>query len=64
MSAYMNRGKTKSAKRNIRRKSTLTERDRRTLKTIVSKNHNYCSTGDRRTEYLSRRPCFHKNCPT
>jgi transposase len=37
MSAYTNHGKT-SAKRNSRRKSTLTERDRRALM-IVSKNH-------------------------
>jgi transposase len=37
MSAYSNHGKTTSAKRNSERKSTLTERDRRTLR-IVSKN--------------------------
>jgi transposase len=37
MSAYTNHGK-KSAKRNSGRKSTLTERDRHTLRT-VSKNH-------------------------
>jgi transposase len=39
MSAYTNRGKTTSAKRNSGRNSTLTERDRRTLRRIVSKNH-------------------------
>jgi predicted transcriptional regulator len=38
MSAYTN-GKTTSAKRNSWRKSTLTKRDRRTLRRIVSKNH-------------------------
>jgi transposase len=38
ISAYTNHGKTTSAKRNSGRKSTLTERDRRTLR-IVSKNH-------------------------
>jgi FixJ family two-component response regulator len=39
MSAYTNHGKTTLAKRNSGRKSTLTERDRRTLRRIVSKNH-------------------------
>jgi transposase len=37
-SAYTNHGKTTSAKRNSGRKSALTERDRRTLSRIVSKN--------------------------
>jgi CTP-dependent riboflavin kinase len=37
MSAYTNHGKTTSAKRNSGQKSTLTERDRHTLKRIVSK---------------------------
>jgi hypothetical protein len=35
--AYTNHGKTTSAKRNSRRNSTLTERDRRTLRWAVSK---------------------------
>jgi transposase len=35
MSAYTNHGKTTSAKRNSGRKSTLTERDRRTLRRTV-----------------------------
>jgi transposase len=39
MSAYTNHGKTTSAKRNSGRKSTWTERDRRTLRRIVSRNH-------------------------
>jgi hypothetical protein len=39
MSAYTNHGKTTSAKRNSVQKSTLTERDRRILRRIVSKNH-------------------------
>jgi transposase len=39
MSAYTNHGKTISAKRNSGQKSTLTERDRRTLRRIVSKNN-------------------------
>jgi hypothetical protein len=39
MLEYTNHGKTISAKRNSGRKSTLTERDRRTLKRIVSKNY-------------------------
>jgi hypothetical protein len=38
ISAYTNCGKT-SAKRNSERKSTLTERDLRALRRIVSKNH-------------------------
>jgi transposase len=36
-SAYTNRVKTTSAKRNSGRKSTLTQRDHRTLRGIVSK---------------------------
>jgi hypothetical protein len=39
MLAYMNHEKTTSAKRNIERKSTLTEGDRRTLRRIVLTNH-------------------------
>jgi transposase len=40
MSAYTtHHGKTTSAKRYSGRKSTLTERDRHTLRRIVSKNH-------------------------
>jgi transposase len=39
MAAYTNHGKTSSAKRNSGRKPKLSERDRRTLKTNVSKNH-------------------------
>jgi transposase len=38
ISAYMNHGQT-SPKRNSGRKSKLTERDGRTLRRIVSKNH-------------------------
>jgi hypothetical protein len=39
MLAYTNHGKTTSAKRSSERKSTLTERDSRTLRRIVSKSH-------------------------
>jgi transposase len=39
MSAYTNHGKIISPKRNSERKSTLTERDHRTLMRTVSKNH-------------------------
>jgi hypothetical protein len=39
MSAYTNHGKATSAKRNSGLNSTLTQRDRRTLRKIVSKNH-------------------------
>jgi hypothetical protein len=37
--AYKNHGKATSAKKNSGRKSTQTERDRRTLRMIVSRNH-------------------------
>jgi hypothetical protein len=47
ISAYTNLGKTTSAKRNSERKSTLIERDRRTLRRINSRtSQNYCSTGE------------------
>jgi hypothetical protein len=50
MSAYTNHGK-KTAKRNSGRKSTLSERDHRALRRIVSKNHTItCSTGNRTAE--------------
>jgi transposase len=39
MSAYRNRGKTTSVKRDSRRKLTLTERDCFTLRRIFPKNH-------------------------
>jgi transposase len=39
MSAFTNHGKTTSAKRKSGRKSTLTERQRCTLRRIVWKNH-------------------------
>jgi predicted transcriptional regulator len=39
MSVYTNHGKTSSEKRNSWQKSSLTERDRRTVRRIVSKNH-------------------------
>jgi hypothetical protein len=54
MSAYTNHGKT-WARRNCGRKSTLIERDRRTVRRIIWKNQNYCI----RTEYSSWRSCFH-----
>jgi predicted transcriptional regulator len=43
-SAYTNHGKTTSAKRNSEQRSTMTERDRRTLRRIVSKNHRTTAT--------------------
>jgi hypothetical protein len=43
--AYLNHGKTTSAKRNSMRKSTLTERDLRTFRRIVSKNYTTTVTG-------------------
>jgi transposase len=39
VSAYTGHGETTSAKRNSGRNSTMTERDRRTLRRTVSKNH-------------------------
>jgi len=39
MTAYTNHGKTSSAKRSSGRKPKLSERDHRTSKSIVSKNH-------------------------
>jgi transposase len=39
MSAYTNHWKTTFAKRNRGRESPLTEKDRRTLRKIVSENH-------------------------
>jgi predicted transcriptional regulator len=55
MSAYTNHRKTTSAKRNSRRKSTSTERDRRTLRRIVSKNYRTTAVqvNCSRTEYSS-----------
>jgi hypothetical protein len=43
--AYMNHGKTTSTKRNRGRKSTLTERDRRTLRRFVSKYNRTTAAG-------------------
>ena len=51
MTAYTNHGKTSSAKRNNGRKPKLSERDRRTLKRILSKNHR--STAAKVTAELS-----------
>jgi biotin operon repressor len=39
MSAHTNHGKTIAVKRNSGRKLTMTERDRRTLRRTVPKNH-------------------------
>jgi hypothetical protein len=44
MSAYTNHGRTTSTKRISEWKSTLTERDRRTMSRIVSKNHRTTAT--------------------
>jgi transposase len=49
--AYMNHGKTTSAKKNSGRKSALTERDCRTLRRISSKNHRTIAA--QATKYLS-----------
>jgi hypothetical protein len=66
MSAYTNHKKTTSAKGHSGRKSMLTERDRRTLRRAVSKNHRTTAAkvNCSRTEYPSWRPCSHKNCLT
>jgi transposase len=44
MSSYRNHGKSMSVTRNSDRKSTLTERDRCTLRRIVLKNHRTTAT--------------------
>jgi hypothetical protein len=66
MWANTNHGKTTSERRNSGRKSAFTKRDRRTLRRTVSKNDRTTQHRwqDSRTEYSSRRPFFHKNCPT
>jgi hypothetical protein len=52
MLAYVNHGKSTSAKRNSGSNSTLTERDRCILRRDVSKkSQNYCSTPVSKTEY-------------
>jgi transposase len=54
MLAFMNHGMTTSPKRNSGRKSTLTEkRSVYSEKDCFEKSRNYCSTGDRGTEYSS-----------
>jgi hypothetical protein len=66
MSAYTNHWMTTSTKKNSGQKSTVRERDRRTLRRIVSKNQNYCITGERTAElhiHLED-PVSTKNCPT
>jgi predicted transcriptional regulator len=65
MSAYINHGKTVPLKRNSGQTSTLTERDHRTLRRIVSKNNRTTAAqvAAELNMYSSRRPCFHKNCP-
>jgi hypothetical protein len=54
MSSYTNHWKTTSAKKNSGQKSTF---DRKRLlytkKSCFENSHNYCSTGDSRTEYSS-----------
>jgi transposase len=52
ISAYTNHGKTTSAKRNSGRKSTSTDRNRRSLyiEDCFEKSQNYCSTVDRTAE--------------
>jgi hypothetical protein len=52
MTAYTNHGKISPAKRNSGRKPKLNERDRCTLKRIVSKNHRTAAA----TQYLSEYP--------
>jgi hypothetical protein len=51
MSAYTNREKTTSAKRNSGQKSALTKTD--LIRSVAKKSHNYCNIGDSRTQY----PC-------
>ena len=60
MTTYTSHGKI-SGRRKSGRKPKLSERDRRTLKKIVSqKSWNYGSKSDSRTQYSCWRPCLHK----
>jgi hypothetical protein len=52
MSIYMNHGETKTAKRNSEKKINIDrKRSLHIDKDCFEKTHNYCSTGDSRTEY-------------
>jgi predicted transcriptional regulator len=53
MLEHTNHGKTISVKRISGQKSTMTERDHRTLKGLFQKITELRSTGDSRTEYSS-----------
>jgi hypothetical protein len=59
----MNNGKT-PAEQNSGQKSTLTERDRCTLRRIVSKNHRTTAAQVTVELNIHLDGCFHKNCPT
>jgi predicted transcriptional regulator len=66
MSAYTNHGKTASAMRSDGRNSTLTERDRRTLRRAVSKNHRTTAVqmaGQQNLIFILK-TLFPQKCPT
>jgi hypothetical protein len=63
MSAYMNHGKT-SMKRNSGQKSTVVERDRRTLRRTVLKNHRTTAAQVTAKLNIHLDDHFDKNCLT
>jgi hypothetical protein len=64
MSAYTNRVKTSSAKRNSERKWTMSEIDRHTLRRIDSKNHKTTAIQLTTELNIHLEDSFHKNCAT
>jgi len=64
MMAYTNHGETSSAKRNSSRKPKLSERDCRTLKIIVSKNHRTASVKMQQNSVFILKALFYKKSPT
>jgi hypothetical protein len=64
MTPFKNLGKALSAKRNTSRKSKLSERNRRILKGIVSKNHRTAAANLTAAINIHLEDRFHKNSPT
>jgi len=62
--AFKNLGKALSAKRNTGRKPKLSERYRRILKEIVSKNHRTAAAKLTAEINIHLEDRFHKNIPT
>jgi hypothetical protein len=64
MTAFKNHGKALSGKRNTGRKPKLSERDRRILKGMVSKNHRTAAAKVTAELSIHLEDRFHKNSPT